>query len=189
MAHDGPVTLLIVGLGNPGPEYHGTRHNAGAMAVDRLAGRWNLPLRRNPDLRARVARHGATVIAIPDSYMNESGGPVQRLVHGLDAPRPLVVSDDLDLAPGTIRFRSKGSAGGHNGLASIIAALGTREFPRLKIGIGRPESRDLVTDWVLSKPEGEEARRTFLDAIDRAAAALASTAEHGLERAMTEHSA
>ena len=189
MAHGGPVALLIVGLGNPGPEYHGTRHNAGAMAVDRLAGRWNVPLRRNPDLRARVARHGDTVIAVPESYMNESGGPVQRLVHGLDAPRPLVVSDDLDLAPGVIRFRIQGSAGGHNGLASIIALLGTREFPRLKIGIGRPEDRDGVTDWVLSRPQGEEAHRVFLASIDRAAEALALAAEHGLNRAMTEHSA
>lgn len=189
MAHDGPVDLLIIGLGNPGPEYDGTRHNAGAMAVERLAKLLGIQLRRMPDLRARLARSGGTVIATPDSYMNESGPPVLRLVKSLDAPRPLVVSDDLDLAPGVIRFRTKGSAGGHNGLASIIATLGTREFPRLKIGIGRPETREGVVDWVLTKPQGEDARRIFLESLDRAAGALRAAIEHGVDRAMTEHSA
>lgn len=189
MAPDAPVAFLIVGLGNPGPEYDGTRHNAGAMAVERLAKLLGVALRRSPDHRARLVRTGAAVIAVPDSYMNESGPPVARLVRAFDAPRPLVVSDDLDLAPGVIRFRTKGSAGGHNGLASIIATLGTREFPRLKIGIGRPESRDGVVDWVLTKPRGEAERRMFLDSLDRAADALRTAVERGFDRAMTEYSA
>ena len=189
MPHDGPVTLLIIGLGNPGPEYDGTRHNAGAMAVERLAKLLGHPLKRLPDLRARLVRIGGTVIATPDSYMNESGPPAARLVRAFDAPRPLVVSDDLDLAPGIIRFRTQGSAGGHNGLASIIATLGTREFPRLKIGIGRPDTREEVVEWVLTKPHGEDARKIFLDSIDRAAAALRTAMDSGFNRAMTEYSA
>jgi PTH1 family peptidyl-tRNA hydrolase len=188
VAHDGPVALLLAGLGNPGSAYDGTRHNAGAMAVERLAARLGVRLRRDRDLGARIGRDGDTLLAIPDAFMNESGPPVARVMRAFDAPRPLVVADDLDLPPGAIRFRVKGGAGGHNGLRSVITALGTREFPRLKIGIGRPATRAEVTDWVLTRPTADE-RRAFEDSLDRAADALAVAAAHGLARAMTEHSA
>lgn len=177
--------LLIVGLGNPGPRYHETRHNAGADAVSRLVHLLGGRFRRGLLQRAWIAKVPGAVVARPDAFMNESGPPVARLARKFGTP--LVVTDDLDLAPGVIRFRTRGSAGGHNGLKSVIAALGHEHFPRLKIGVGRPQAREQVVDWVLTRAEGAE--RDVMDrALDAAAKALRTVVEHGLERAMTEHS-
>ena len=139
-----PSRILIVGLGNPGTQYAHTRHNAGALAIERLAALLKVKLKTDATLGVRLAIAGPVVLARPECFMNESGGPVARLASATGL-RPLVVSDDLDLPLGTLRFRSKGAAGGHNGLRSIIDALGTREFPRLKLGIGRPLSKEDVT--------------------------------------------
>lgn len=179
--------LLIVGLGNPGARYAHTRHNAGALAVERLAALLHVKLKSVAMLSAWVGAAERVVLARPECFMNESGGPVSRLVtrYGI---RPLVVSDDLDLPLGTIRFRTKGAAGGHNGLRSIIDALGTREFPRLKIGIGRPLTKADVTDWVLTRV-GPDESAAWEASLDRAAAALRVAATKGLATAMTEHSA
>lgn len=178
--------LLIVGLGNPGPRYHETRHNAGADACSRLVHLLGGRFRRALLQRAWIARVPGAVVARPDAFMNESGPPVARLVRSFGTP--LVVADDLDLAPGVIRFRTRGSAGGHNGLKSVIAALGHENFPRLKIGVGRPATREGVVDWVLTRAEGAE-RATLDAALDEAARALRTAVQHGLDRAMTEHSA
>lgn len=175
-----------MGLGNPGSRYDGTRHNAGAMAVARLASLLGVRLRRSFLSRASIARTPRAVLARPECFMNEAGPAVARLARSWG--RPLVVHDDLDLPLGTLRFRTRGSAGGHNGVASAIAFLGTGEFPRLKIGIGRPLTKAEVVDWVLSRFEGPE-QETFRAAIDRAAAALKVAVEDGLERAMTETAA
>ncbi len=182
-----PPDLLIVGLGNPGTRYARTRHNAGALAVERLAGLLKVRLAPVAALSARVAAAGPAILARPECFMNESGGPVGRLTsrYGL---RPLVVSDDLDLPLGTIRFRTKGAAGGHNGLKSVIEALGTREFPRLKIGIGRPADRADVIEWVLESVGPDEAA-AWEASLDRAATALKAVVDRGLATAMTEFSA
>jgi PTH1 family peptidyl-tRNA hydrolase len=179
--------ILIVGLGNPGAQYEHTRHNVGADAVERLAEKMKLKLRHSLVKRAWIARGDSVMIARPDAYMNESGGVVAGLAAGLGVKAPLVVSDDLDLPPGTIRFRVKGSAGGHKGLASIISALGHSDFPRLRIGIGRPSSRDQVTEYVLSGfPAAERDLRD--SSVDRAAEALYVAVQDGLARAMTVYS-
>jgi len=176
--------ILIIGLGNPGEEYAHTRHNAGIMAVELLASRLNLKLSRDRSSGAWMARRGGFVLARTGSFMNLSGPPVASLARKLKVSAPLVVNDDLDLPLGTIRFRTRGTAGGHHGLESIITALGTDVFPRLKIGIGRPTNRQSVVDWVLSPFAPEEAE-TLGKALDRAAQALHDVIELGMDKAIS----
>ena len=184
---DSDDRLLIVGLGNPGPEYGGTRHNVGAMAIARLATRLKVKLIHSKPLGCWTARRGRTVLAIPNSFMNESGPPVARLAAKFGTPKPLVVNDDLDLPLGTIRFRTQGTAGGHHGLESVIGALGHDCFPRLKIGIGRPENRGNVVEWVLTPfPAGEQ--ELLESTLDRAAKALRDVMNEGMGKAMSRYS-
>ena len=161
------MAQAIVGLGNPGPEYRNTRHNVGQRVVDALARRIHARFER---VGAHAVAHGRwqgeTLLLIkPGSFMNVTGLPLLRLTRKLHlGPADLVVVfDDLDLPLGKVRVRLKGSAGGHNGVRSLIAAFGTDELRRVKIGIGRPgrpgEDRDQVSDHVLSPfyPEEHEA--------------------------------
>ena len=174
--------ILIIGLGNPGTRYSATRHNAGSLVADRLARLLKLRFRYSLRNFAWIAKDDGMVLAKPDSYMNESGPVVARLSRRFGAAALLVVSDDLDLPLGSIRFRTKGAAGGHRGLASIISALGTSAFPRLKIGIGRPAGKAEVTNYVLSAPPPEE-RELWEAGLDRAAEFLQTAVTHGIERA------
>jgi len=153
------------------------------MAIYRLAELLETRFRRSFLKRAWIAKTPRAVLARPDSFMNVCGPVVARLAKSFG--QPLVVHDDLDLPLGALRFRMKGSAGGHNGVASVIAHLGTPDFPRLKIGIGRPASKADVVDWVLTRCEGAD-RETFNGAVGRAAEALRSALDTGLDRAMTE---
>ncbi|NMC46651.1 MAG: aminoacyl-tRNA hydrolase [Chloroflexi bacterium] len=181
---------LIVGLGNPGKQYEASRHNVGFMAVDRLAARWQIEMRRHRK-NAQTGEgkfDGIPVeLAKPKTFMNNSGlsvGPLQRL-YGVEADHLLVVYDDLDLAFGRIRLRAEGGAAGHHGMESIIAKLSTREFPRLRIGIGRPkhEGEDVI-DFVLTDFHGSD--RVKLDAVLRQAAdAVEMFLRSGIELAMT----
>jgi PTH1 family peptidyl-tRNA hydrolase len=151
---------VVVGLGNPGPEYRDTRHNIGQRVVDALAAR--LKKAFHPEAGADIARgtwRGDTLYLVkPRVFMNVSGPAVRRILHALDAgPEDLVlVYDDLDMVLGKVRTRLKGSAGGHNGVQSIIEALGTEGIRRVKIGIGRPEHKSQVPDHVLTTFEPEE---------------------------------
>lgn len=145
---------IIVGLGNPGPEYRETRHNVGQRVVDclgeRLGSRFRL---RGPAVLAEGAWGGETLyLAKPVAFMNVVGPSVARLLRQFDLPPAalIVVHDDLDLPFGRVRIRQKGRHGGHNGVRSLIAALGTEEFRRVKVGIGRPATQDAVVDWVLT---------------------------------------
>lgn len=151
---------LVVGLGNPGPRYAGNRHNAGAMVVDAFAAglRERLGAHRSGAqvAAARLEPVGgrpgpAVVLARPTSYMNVSGGQVAGLVrfYKVAPQRLLVVHDELDLAAGQVRLKRDGGEGGHNGLRSISASLGTREYCRLRLGIGRPPGRMDPADFVL----------------------------------------
>ena len=156
---------VILGLGNPGPRYDATRHNAGWWVLDRLARDWNMGpfVQEGPALVGRGHRMDHAVVLLkPLTYMNRSGAALVAL-RNREAFDPevdlLVVVDDVALDPGKIRFRPGGSAGGHNGLKSVQAVLGTQEYPRLRIGVGKkPPGMDLA-DWVLSPmaPEEEEA--------------------------------
>ena len=163
---------LVVGLGNPGPKYDGTRHNAGFWFADRLAARLGANFRpaRRFSLDACEATTGAGRVRLikPTTYMNRSGQAVGGIAEYFRiAPAAiLVVHDDLDLPPGTVRLKEGGGHGGHNGLRDIAAHLGTRDFARVRLGIGRPSpGRDSI-DYVLDRPRAEE-RRLIDDAIGR----------------------
>lgn len=148
---------MIVGLGNPGTKYQETRHNVGFMLIDRLAKREHVTFSHDKIFQADIAEtfiNGEKIYLVkPTTFMNESGKAVHALLsyYGLDQTNLLVVYDDLDMVVGKIRFRQKGSAGGHNGIKSIIAHTGTQEFDRIKIGIGRPKAGTTVNRHVLSK--------------------------------------
>jgi len=170
---------LIVGLGNPGKKYEGTRHNAGFWLVERLAAQHRLTLRKEPKFHGLTARldaaSGPAWLLLPQTWMNESGSSVGALAqfHKVAAEEILVVHDELDLPPGGVKIKQGGGHAGHNGLRDIIANLGTQDFWRLRIGIGHPRdvaaSEQEVADFVLHAPRKEE--HALIDAaIDRGAA-------------------
>lgn len=151
---------LVVGLGNPGARYTGTRHNIGARVAEAAATRWAISLKQSEEARTGIGRLGATalVLAIPLSWMNESGSVVSALLrrHAISPADLIVIHDDLDLPLGRLRIKLKGGPGGHNGLGSIIAELGTEEFMRVKLGIGRPPVGVDAADFVLMPFLAEE---------------------------------
>lgn len=175
----------IVGLGNPGREYAGTRHNIGFDILDEVARRWHVQLRPWKSV-ADVAVVGARGIVLvePQTYMNLSGDAVSRIAafHKLDPADVLVVVDEVQLPLGRLRVRRSGSAGGHNGLKSIIQHIGA-EFPRLRVGVGRGDPRWDLADHVLSK-FGREERDAVADVVNRAADAVELFADEGLDVVM-----
>ncbi|MBM7641874.1 aminoacyl-tRNA hydrolase [Streptococcus loxodontisalivarius] len=156
------MVKLIVGLGNPGSKYHETRHNVGFMALDLLAKDLGVTFSENKTFKAEVASSfldGEKVYLVkPTTFMNLSGVAVRALLAYYNIPVEdlIVIYDDLDMEVGKIRFRQKGSAGGHNGIKSIIAEIGTQEFDRIKIGIGRPKQGMTVVNHVLGKFETDD---------------------------------
>lgn len=163
---------LVVGLGNPGPAYRETRHNIGHGVLDAVARRLGCRFHpRGPALWAEAEHHGRLfALAKPLAFMNVIGPPVARLLSGLglEPAGLIVVHDDLDLAFGQVRVRLRGSHGGHNGVRSLVEALGTQEARRVKVGIGRPASRDEVVDWVLTE-FGPEENDALPGIVERAA--------------------
>lgn len=179
---------LLVGLGNPGPSYKGTRHNVGFRVVDLLAGQLKIALAREEaqSLTGRGSWVGQSLLLVkPQTWMNNSGDAVQRLVHyyRVDLSDLLVIYDDLDLALGQLRMRPKGSAGGHNGVRSIIEYLHTDLFARLRLGIGRVPAGTEGAEYVLARPRPDEAL-LLETACQRAAEACLLWAEHGIDQAM-----
>jgi len=158
---------LIVGLGNPGREYQQTRHNAGFWWVDAVAGRKRAHWSKESKFSgwtAKVEEGGREFWLLkPNSYMNESGRSVSAFLRffRIEPASMLVVHDELDLPPGTVRLKKGGGTGGHNGLTDIVESLGTKDFWRLRVGIGHPGHKDLVADYVL-----HEAKRVEQEAID-----------------------
>ena len=181
---------VVVGLGNPGRNYAGTRHNAGAMALDVLLGRTSGSLKSHKSgcAIAEVTLEGhRVVLARPMSYMNESGRPVRSLVswYKSNAQRLIVVHDELDIPFAQVRVKTGGGTAGHNGLGSLVAHLGTKDFLRVRIGVGRPrEGRDPV-GYVLEGFSAAE-RKELPDVLERAADAVERILEVGAERAMNE---
>jgi PTH1 family peptidyl-tRNA hydrolase len=154
--------FLIVGLGNPGREFEGSRHNLGFQVVDRLAGQLKAPAwkRQHDALVTRGSHAGrAYLLAKPQTYMNLSGRAVQALLHyyRISLANCLVIVDDLDLDPGRTRQRAEGSDGGHRGLRSIIESVGSQAFKRIRIGIGRPPDKRSVVSYVLGGGGDDEA--------------------------------
>jgi PTH1 family peptidyl-tRNA hydrolase len=179
-----PPLRLVVGLGNPGREYQDTRHNVGFMIVDRLAAAAGVPLRKEG--KAELARTPEFLLCKPLSYMNVSGevvGPLARY-YRIEPAGMLVVLDDMALPLGKLRLRPGGSAGGHNGLKSIIQHLGTNEIPRLRIGIGGAAHGDAV-DHVLGRFAPEE-REELGAGLNLALDAVAFVHRHGIQAAMNQ---
>jgi len=179
---------LVVGLGNPGAKYDGTRHNVGFAAVDLLARRHGAQWEAAPrGIEALVARWrgGDTVFAKPLTFMNLSGTAVIGLLqfYKIDAADLLVIFDEAQLDTGRIRIRPEGSAGGHNGLKSVIGSLGTEQVPRMRIGVGRGDGRRDLADHVLARFDADE-RGLIEDSVARAADAVDAFIDDGIDAAM-----
>ena len=175
---------LIAGLGNPGPEYAATRHNAGFMVVNRIAEELGARYWKNEGgaLTAKVLYKGQElVLAKPQSFMNTSGGPVKSLMnaYGLKPDQLIVVHDELDIPAGTIRVKLGGGHAGHNGLRSICDKLATRDW--LRVRIGSPPGRMPVADFVLAAPKKDQAEE-LAAAVDEGAKAVLSLIDNGLEK-------
>ena len=184
-----PVSWLIVGLGNPGEQYENTRHNVGFLVADELGERGSFPIQRLKfkalTNTAVISGQGALVMK-PTTYMNLSGEAVGEAARFYKIPpsRVLVISDDVDLPLGKLRIRTGGSAGGHNGLKSVIQHLGADQFPRLKVGVGgKPHPDYDMADWVLGKLQGED-KRVMDEAVKRAADAVECFLKDGPQKAM-----
>jgi len=190
----GPTEWLIVGLGNPGKKYIDTRHNAGWHLLDTIV-RDNPAFRfdekRNKSLLARAQLAGVKVALVkPQTYMNLSGQAVGRLARFYKVPpeRILVAYDDVDLPPATLRLRPKGGAGGHKGMRSLIQHLGTQNFPRIRLGIGRPPGRMPVEAYVLQKFKPDE-WEAMLATYEQAAQAVEKILTDGIDIAMNHFNA
>lgn len=185
-----PDTFLLIGLGNPGREYRASRHNFGFMLVDRIAVRLNA---RGMKMQSKAivmdARHDERklILAKPQTYMNLSGRSVQGLIHFYKLPlsNVMILSDDLDLPFGTIRIRASGGPGGQRGLSSVLEQLGTKDVPRLRLGIGRPPGRMDPAAYVLQDFSREELK-LLSEILDRGADAALEFVANGLNSAMNK---
>ncbi len=180
---------LIAGLGNPGSEYADTRHNAGFRFLDMLLAGSGVTMKSERRFAARVARHQVSGrelwLLAPDTFMNHSGEAVQKLAHFYKIPpdQILIVHDELDLAPGTARLKTGGGAGGHNGITDIIEQLGTPDFARLRIGVGKPATASQGASYVLRRaPPAEQA--LIDDAIRAALDHLPDVLHGNMQKAM-----
>jgi PTH1 family peptidyl-tRNA hydrolase len=183
---------IIVGLGNPGAEYARTRHNAGFLVLDLLAGRWKSGWKLERKFNAMAARAaeagaGGVLLCKPQTFMNASGEAVRQVAsfYQVRPARCLAVVDDADLPLGEIRLRPKGSSGGHHGLESIEEHLGTKEFPRLRVGIGRRGSERQITGHVLGRFSRSEAEVLDL-VLARAADQAECWVREGIQKAMNQ---
>ena len=180
---------VIVGLGNPGPRYKDTRHNVGFQTLEELARRH--PVQRQESRFDAIIAHlqikqEKVFLLKPLTYMNLSGKAVRALIayYKIDLKDIIVIYDDMDLPVGNLRIRSAGGTGGHRGMTSLVENLGTREFARIRIGIGRPP-REAI-DWVLGRFSPEE-KPLISNAVARAADAVETWIAHGIEKAMNEY--
>ncbi|MGX1701880.1 aminoacyl-tRNA hydrolase [Microbacterium sp. NPDC055357] len=186
---------LVVGLGNPGPRYETTRHNVGQLVVDELAARRGEGFKAHK-ANARIAetwlRPGGAklILAKPNSFMNVSGGPVAGLAkfYGIEPGHVIVVHDELDIPFDSLKLKTGGGHGGHNGVRDVAKALGTPEFPRVRVGIGRPPGRQDAADWVLD-PFGTTERKTLPILLSDAADAVEQLVGEGLLAAQQKHHA
>ena len=187
----GSVSWLVVGLGNPGSKYENTRHNMGFLALDILAEKEKLTFNklRFKAWTATAELGGEKVLLMkPQTYMNLSGESVGEAArfYKIPAEHVLVISDDIAIGTGKLRIRPNGSAGGHNGLKSIIQHLGSDRFPRIKVGVGSPQHAEHdIVDWVIGKPMGEDAK-VLRQTLEKAADAVSAVISQGPEKAMNK---
>lgn len=181
---------LIAGLGNPGDKYAYTKHNIGFMIISKLAEKYNITSSYKFDgLYGDFFLAGEKILLFePLKYMNKSGQPIFKIMdyYGLESSELLVIHDDLDLELGQLRFKQKGSSGGHKGIKSIINSIGTKEFKRLKIGIGRPPEYLTVPDYVLTKFAAEE--KEIVESVTaEAVSAVELMLNENLQKAMNKY--
>lgn len=180
---------LIVGLGNPGTSYAQTRHNAGVWVLERAAARWGIRLSRRGTAQRGSGRLGSELIELAGTldFMNVTGPPLKGLLRQfqLAADDLILIHDDLDLELGRLRIKRAGGHGGHNGIKSVVEALGTPEFVRVKIGVGRPAPRQDSADYVL-EPVTRDERDVFEPCLERAVDALECLIHRGIEAAMNQ---
>lgn len=182
----GKAAWLVVGLGNPGRQYAGTRHNIGFQVIDRFAAEEGIALDRlKHQAQMGQGRFGDTplILAKPMTFMNLSGEAVHRLTayQNIDIQHLIVLHDDADFLPGTLRIKTGGGAGGHKGIKSIIDRLGNQDFIRIRLGVGRPQGGDLA-DYVLSRFDHDEKARVE-EMVETAIVTLRSIMEKGIEEA------
>ena len=185
------ATTIVVGLGNPGPKYAETRHNIGWRVLDLVSQQLGIPLNeRRPKAVLGMGYHGGkrVVLAKPRTFMNNSGEAVEYLLarFGGDGRNLLIVYDEMALLPGRIRLRASGSDAGHNGIRSIIQAVGGTAFPRLRVGIGAPPPGDVARDYVLGKFNSEESE-AIAGAVERSTAAVKCLLAEGIDAAMNRY--
>ncbi len=190
---DTPADLVVVGLGNPGEKFVGSRHNVGAEVVELLASRHGQPLRksREASLVAEVRVEGRMVVlAVPQTFMNKSGEAVRALVRRWSIAdhldRLVIAHDELDLPPGRIKVKHGGGLAGHYGLSSIKSHLHTADFARIRIGVGKPPNPQAGADYVLKRP-GRSDRDLLDDAVERAAEAALALLDHPVEIVMNRY--
>jgi PTH1 family peptidyl-tRNA hydrolase len=187
------MTRLVVGLGNPGPEYALTRHNAGFLTIDLLGENLRATYWKD-EAGAKVSsvRLGDEdlVLVKPQTFMNVSGNSVSKLAaaYGVKPDEIIIIHDDIDLAPGRVLCKRGGGHGGHNGLRSLTEKIGSPDYLRVRIGVGRPPGRMDAADWVLQPLKGA-ALEEFEDSIPTAAQAVIHVLEHGIDSAMQEYNA
>ena len=188
-APTGPVEYIVAGLGNPGSKYENTRHNAGFLAIERLAEKSGASIDRLKfkGLTGQAEVGGRRVLLLkPSTYMNLSGQSVQEALafYKLPPSRCIVLFDDISLEPGRMRIRAKGTDGGHNGMKNIIYLSGSDQFPRIKLGVGKKPHPDYnLADWVLSRFTEKE-QKDLATALENAAAAAELIAKGDMDRAM-----
>lgn len=187
---DGERCWVILALGNPGPQYADSRHNVGWWVANSMLKRHGARLTDAGichQATIRIADQNV-IVAMPKTYVNRTGAAARVLLqrHGIEPSRLLVICDDINLPVGLIRVRKKGGAGGHNGLASTISEIGTEEFPRIRIGVGRQSQGASQVDHVLGTPSGDELADLRL-AVERAAEAATVAIEEGLDAAMNRY--
>jgi len=185
------TSYLLIGLGNPGREYRDSRHNVGFMLVDRITVRLNargMKVQSKAIVMTAIYEDRKLILAKPQTYMNLSGQSVQGLIHFYKLPltNVLIAHDDLDIPFGTIRVRPGGGPGGQRGMASTIEKLGTQDFPRLRIGIGRPPGRMDPSAYVLQDFSRDELK-ILSEILDRAADAALEFVVNGLDKAMNKY--
>ena len=181
---------LIIGLGNPEEEYSKTRHNMGFNTINKLAKKYNIEINKNKfqGLYETAIIEGQKIVLIkPQTYMNLSGNCIKEFVnfYKIKNENILVIYDDMDIEPGTIKIRKKGSSGGHNGMKSIIQLLGTEEFPRIRVGIGRPEHSGDEVNYVIGAIPEEEIPK-LEEGTEKAKEAIIEILKNGIDSAMNK---
>lgn len=181
---------LIVGLGNPEEEYGNTRHNMGFNTINKIAKKYNLEIKKNKFnglYESSIIENQKVILIKPQTYMNLSGNCVKQFVdfYKIENDKIIIIYDDMDIEPGTIKIRKKGSSGGHNGIKSIIEMLGTEEFSRIRIGIGRPQIKENKIDYVIGNIPDEEIQK-LEEGVDKAKEAVIEILKNNIDIAMNK---